>query len=199
MTLLAQWILAIMVWQSPPELAVLRATYPEAKETIEEREERYEALANALAEVVATEAPVYSGTHGRAHTAAVLLGISFAESGWRKDVDLGIGPHGRGDGGLAVCVAQVHAVDGDQRYSSGRALDLLSSRHECWHSALRLVRSSWGCRHVNGMSGALAAYASGHCHGGLHESAVRMALAERFYRHNEPPSDKEIEGELSDH
>src|SRR5262245_66320038 len=115
---LAGWLLGVMVATAPPG----RSRFPtEARETPEDGRARYAAIAHAVAEVALDpdERPLFSGDRARERTAALLLSISWHESGWRRDVDLGIGSHARG-GGRYHCVMQV-AVDRSGRASGWTA------------------------------------------------------------------------------
>src|SRR5262249_30979675 len=87
---MATWLLGIMVAAVAPG----RARFPrEAVESEADGRSRYTAIARALADVALDpeEKPLFDGPTGRARTAAMLLALSYHESAWRRDVDLGLG------------------------------------------------------------------------------------------------------------
>src|SRR5262245_33047462 len=92
--LLAAWLVAIMIKAVPPGKYL---EPPENVETDADARARYEAIAGAAAEVALdpNERSVFPGDDGRRMTAALLLSLSMYESGWKRDVDLGIGKHNK--------------------------------------------------------------------------------------------------------
>src|SRR5262245_32288767 len=105
---LAAWVLSVMLSAVPPGKSRHSS---EARESAEAGRTRYAQIARAIAEVTSDpkEEPLFDGPRGREKTAALLLAISYYESHWRRDVDLGIGPHAHG-GGRYHCMMQI-AVD----------------------------------------------------------------------------------------
>src|SRR6185436_9297345 len=101
---LASWLLGVMVATVPPGRSRVPA---EARESAEQGQARYAEIADAVARVALDpeERPVFGGKLGRERTAALMLALAFHESRWRRDVDLGLGTHGR-----YHCLMQV-AVD----------------------------------------------------------------------------------------
>lgn len=104
-TSLHQWVVQRMVSWLPPGRSFIK----DALETPEEGKKRYEEIAQALISVVfdPNEKPIFGGQYGRSKTLALLLSVAYFESGYRKDVDLGLGPLARGDNGQSWCMMQV--------------------------------------------------------------------------------------------
>lgn len=166
---IASWALAVMLSWSPPETAVAHSFVPEAQESAEERTRRYLQIAVAIEDVVSEGAPLYSGPHGRHYAAAMLLGISYMESGWRRDVDLGIGKLARGSN-LDSCLMQIRT---DQE---GHAR-LTADRRACFREGLAIVRRSISaCRDLP-REEKLAVYASGSCRSNAGKEASRKRIA----------------------
>ena len=114
MDLITAWLLPFIIAVAAPG----RPQYiPEAVETKDEGTVRLSSVAEDIATVVwnEDERPIFKGGQGRARTAAVLLSIILYESSYRKDVDLGIGKHARGDGGRSWCLMQINIGKGTTR------------------------------------------------------------------------------------
>jgi len=98
-----------------------RSFIKDAIETSEEGEARYEQIADAAISVAydPDEKPIFGGKYGRAKTLALILSIAYFESGYRKDVDLNLGPLARGDKGESWCMMQFRlgrpSFDGDTK------------------------------------------------------------------------------------
>jgi len=164
----------------------------DSKETVAEATSRYESIAKDLVDVVfdPNEKPLYDGPNGRVKTAAVILAIDSFESGFRKDVDYGIGSQSRGDHGSSWCLGQINLgdnrfllkPDGSFEYSSkegwsGR--DLVNDRKKCFRAQLAILRLSYQCP-ITDDEQKLNLYASGSCYGGVWHSRNRMKRAQRF-------------------
>lgn len=147
-------VLSWAMRELPPDRYAALPTYPEARETAEERAERYAEIARDISDVVLEDRPQASPT-ARRRTAALLFSIAIHESGLARDVDLGpCAPArlkiGGCDGGRAVSLWQVQNHD-------------LPTRKDAARTALRLARRSLtACRHLPTRY-QLAAYASGTC------------------------------------
>jgi hypothetical protein len=103
------WVLTFTNMYAPPG----RPQYlPAAQETREEAVARYESIATDIHEVLQGEKSLFGGKHAKARTTAVLLSLMLHESGFRKDVDFGIGPESRGDGGRSWCMLQQNIGNG---------------------------------------------------------------------------------------
>jgi hypothetical protein len=175
---LVAWMVGIMMSTAPPG----RAFPAEFVETKEDGAQRYAAIARSIAQVALdpNEEPVFGGELGRVRTAALLLSISYFESGWRNDVDLGLGGRARGDAGRSWCLMQV--MVGNGRTAEGwTGLDLVASRERCMRAGLHLVRRSTQACRGRPVDQWLNAYASGRCEAGVPESRARMSKAKRWF------------------
>ena len=210
---LIAWILSFMVAAAAPG----RATYiTEATETKAEAQERYEAIAGDLAEVVwsPNEKPLFRGSDGRARTAAVLLSIMLHESAFRKDVDSGIGKHARGDSGRSWCMMQINIGTGKTlpwnkvkyRFAKPVCPEDKPATSQCdpkeeieeAMTGQDLVEDRRNCMRaglhlIHGVRCGglpvrewLRAYASGSCENGSVESQARMDLAISWYGRHKP-------------
>lgn len=200
MELVIAWILSLMTAVAP----MGRPQYiPEARETLEEAQERYESIARDAIEVVydSSEKPLFSGDTARIKTIDVLLAVATFESGFRKDVDYGEGKLSRGDGGKSWCLNQINlgkanaqgktrdrivvTIGGGYRFTTKAdegwgGEDLVSDRKKCFHAALAVLRSSFGSCGATSLQDKLKQYASGSCDKGETESRRRMGLALRW-------------------
>ena len=175
--MLASWLLGVMLATAEPG----RSRFPvEARETPEEGRTRYAAIARAIADVSLDpqEAPVFTGEHARERTAALLLSVAYHESGWRRDVDLGLGPHARG-GGRYHCIMQV-AVDRGKHASGWTGAQLVESRQRCVRAALDVLQRAKGSCRAQGPDAWLRLYTSGQCTRGRKAAEARMHTARRW-------------------
>lgn len=170
---LEAWALAILLAKAPLSIADLPA-YPGWEETQAERLERYQGIAHAAVEVGRTRT-----------TVAKLLAVSFHESGWARDVDLGPcyrgkdGKSPRCDGGRASCMMQVRTDV--HRWKSE---DLFASREACFRAGLELLnRSGKACAKLGPLY-AYDSYTGGACIDGVslgHSRGLELfSLVERF-------------------
>jgi len=203
---IAAWLVSLITLGAPPG----RPQYePAARESIVQAEERYQGIAEAIAEVAFNpkETPV-SGN--RTFTAALLAALAYHESGFRRDVDLGIGrallaKSGWNDFGRSWCMMQLQlgAVPLPTELSSSLSkskgwavthnshakttegwsgLELLEDRNKCFTAGLHVVQRSIGsCKHLRQLDW-LRSYASGNCTDGASHSALRMRTAIRWAR-----------------
>jgi len=153
------WILSLLIAVSPPGRVPSRESYDDAIV-------RYESIATDLEAVVTDAAPLYSGPHGHAQTAALLVAIAAHESGLRRDVDEG---ETRG-GGKDACLLQLR-----------NRPDAATDRRTCFRVGLRLVRASLAACRTMPERERLAAYASGSCERGRPESRAMLDAAKRLY------------------
>lgn len=199
---LIAWIVAFIALQAPPG----RATFtPEAQETKEEALARYESIAKDVAEVVMDEEPLFKGPHGRIKTATVILSIMTYESGFMRNVDLGLGKLGKGDNGRSACMMQINIGKGrtfDWNRAKGRPAlpsdpteevekgwtqaELLADRKKCIRAGYRIIKISF--RGTSGLPATewLRIYASGKSTEGSTESRLRMGLALRYFGAHKP-------------
>lgn len=168
---------------------------PEAKEDRDQGSERYEQIATAIASVAydADEQPLFPGKRGREATAAMLLAVSYIESGWRRDIDTGEGRtrlarlYGTNDRGNSWCMMQIHlGKRGDDsarvtaRGWTGR--ELLEDREKCFRVGLDMLRLHMNqCRRLP-QSEWLRSYVSGSCRHAGEESRVRMSTYNKWLR-----------------
>ena len=188
------WILALLLLLSPPERRAefqrnaQRVLPAEQKETAEEGHVRFADIARDLAAVLYEEEtkPLFPGKRGRERTAAVVLAVAHLESGFRKDVDLGVGKIGRGDHGRSWCLMQVQAgvtgtvPSGNDLTRTYTGSDLVTDRKKCFRAGIEMIRQSLSACRDQPLKDRLAVYASGSCDKGLAESQMRMALAGRI-------------------
>jgi hypothetical protein len=186
---LSAWLVGVMMTTLPPG----RAQPPDAAETVEEGKARYGEIADALANVVLdpSEPSLWRGPSGRARTAALVLAVSYLESGWRKDVDLGQGKHARGDDGNSWCMMQMHVGRGTT-LEGWTGPDLVASREKCFRAGLHALRRSQRACRSRPIEEMLNAYASGTCTRGAAESRQRVGLAMRWYDQYPRPHEEEV-------
>jgi hypothetical protein len=153
------WALAIMLAWAPPG----RSRIKEAVETPEAGAARYAEIAREAAQVVfdPAERPMVAGPRARSQSLALLLSVALHESGFRRDVDLGLGPLARGSG-TDSCLMQIRVGKGQTPEGWAHA-DLVADRKKCFRAGLRLLRRSIGaCRSLPPLDW-LSAYARGQC------------------------------------
>jgi len=188
------WLFGLMTFLSPVERAVTVPTWPGWQETVEERSQRYEAIAEALYEVAfdPIEPSLFGGGRGRSRTAVFLLAVAYHESGFVKDVDEGPcyrgkdGKNGRCDGGLAACMMQLR-VGAGTTIEGWTKEELFADRTKCFRSGLRAMRKSFrACEHLE-EDYKLNVYASGTCTRGHHRSKEIVSIARRMLDRQKPP------------
>ncbi len=185
--------------------------YPDAKESVEDSISRYDEIAQAAFNVAfdPAEPPVFSGARGRSETLALMLSVAGTESGFRKDVDLGVGNHSRGDSGRSWCMMQVmlsqpnletkktkmrvvldgllwkYAYDGKTGWGGE---DLVQDREKCFRVGLHMIRNSLKSCEYLPLSKRLSVYASGSCKSvnGQKRSREKMDTMNRFLRKSPP-------------
>ncbi len=163
------WILSLMLAALPPAR--------QAPETEDAARARYEAIAGDIAEVVASEPPLFKGKVGRERTAALLLAVAFHESAWRLEVDTGLS---RGDAGRSCTLWQFNLGRGEL------CDELLQDRKKAVRKALDFVRRSQrACR--GPVENMLRVYASGSCERGQTASKTRVETAQRWFAARPPP------------
>lgn len=178
---------------------------PEAKETKDETEIRYNSIATDIATVVMEEDPLFKGPHGRIKTATVMLSIMYHESGFRKDVDLGKGALAKGDGGRSVCMMQLNIGGGrtfdwnkvQKRFALDKdppievekgwdAKEIAADRKKCIRAGYRIMKHSFTLTASLPVTEWLRVYASGNAEGGSRESKNRMGLALKYFTEHTP-------------
>lgn len=210
-TSLHQWVVNRMVSWLPPGRSLVK----DAKETPEVGRQRYEEIANTLISVVydPQEPPIFSGKYGRARTLALILSVAYFESGFRKDVDLGIGPLARGDSGRSWCMMQIMLgkpeANGNSRTRillNGHAYkmtsnpnegwggnELVTDRTKCFRIGLNLIRKSFlSCTQIP-IEDRLSVYGAGKCLVNWAPSRYRVRKAQDWLTNDKPPLvDREV-------
>ncbi len=172
---LAAWLLSIMLASIPPGRSLRPA---EAKESVEQGRARYAAIARALAEVSLDpkEKPLFSGKDARSRTAALMLAISFYESHWRRDVDLGLGQRRS----RYYCMMQIGAGKG-KTMEGWTGQQLVESRDRCFRAGLHILqRGQRVCAKSKDKRAFVYHYASGYCDRGRKAVAKRWRLLDRW-------------------
>jgi hypothetical protein len=204
-TLIA-WLLTFMVAVAPP---TRKHWYSYAKETPEEALVRYQSIAEDIVSVLYNpdNLPLFVGSEGRARSAAVVLGVMFFEGGFRRDVDLGLGPMSRGDGGQSYCLMQIRVGKG-RTTTWNKALnrfgrwndsetdlvqgftgpEMVQDRKKCIEAGYRMIRSSFAACRSLPVADWLRVYASGTCEDGdgAHASRARMNVALNWFNGHRP-------------
>ncbi len=178
------WILALMLHLSPEERWHHK---PGFEETKAERLARYEAIASDIEAAVSQGGTIDTR---RDRDAALMVAVTFMESGFEKDVD--VGPCYRGDGnntrcdsGRAACIAQIRIRDGVTSESihgvAGlKQEDLFRDRKKCLEIAKFMLARSFRACAKDGRDARLDVYASGRCGFGRDEGKKRLKLQERL-------------------
>lgn len=208
------WLLTFMVAVAPTNR---RQFYPDAQETQQEAEARYNSIASDIVSVVYNRdnPPLFNGPDGRSRSASVVMGIMMHESGFRRDVDYGIGRYGRGDGGRSWCLMQIKTGDGrtatwnkaknrfkqwgdpeSELVQGWTGQELVTDRKKCIEAGYRIIRASFQmCRSLP-VADWLSVYASGQCAtegDGAEKSQARMNTALNWFNAHRPPfSDADI-------
>lgn len=168
---LATWLLGVMLAATPPG----KSRFPaESVESEADGRARYEQIAGALAEIALDpeEKPVFDGARGRERTAALVLAIARHESGFRRDVDLGLARHANG-GGPYFCMMQVSVKGRTPEGWTGA--DLTSDRRRCFRAGLHILQHARGSCRAEGPEAWLRLYTGGTCDRGRQAAEQRMA------------------------
>jgi hypothetical protein len=188
-----RWVFDFIVTHAAPGR---KLWYPNAAETVDEAIDRYESIAHDVVSVVYSPdfKPLFKDpVNGRSRTVSVILGIMFHESGFRKDVDLNLGKHSRGDNGQSWCMMQLMIGNGrtlkwnfvenrmplpndkpEHLFSGYTGDELISDRVKCISEGYKIVKSSFGSCWKLPLLDKLTSYASGQCD---HESQDPNILA----------------------
>jgi len=195
------WIESTMRRLSPPERPHHE---PAAQESRAQAEQRYHDIAEAIVDASfdPNAEPVFAGSRARQNTAMLVAVMFHFESGYRRDIDLGLSRarlarSGWNDFGRSWCMGQINlgrkqlpdpenqgqlieeSASTTQEGWSGR--DLIADRRKCVTATIRILRQSIDtCRSLPS-SERLAMYAAGTCgsESGKRASRVRM---HRFLR-----------------
>ncbi len=148
---------------------------------------RYESIARDAATVAFDdqESPLFSGPHGRAQTALLMLSIASYESSYRKAVDEGTG---RGDHGRSFCLMQIRVGEGMTR-EGWTGQDLVAERTRCFRAALHILHGSFNICHGLPVEDRMSAYATGRCFENAAVSRSRIGRARTWWlNHPAPPA-----------
>ncbi|WP_437288750.1 hypothetical protein [Sorangium sp. So ce406] len=183
---LIAWAVGIMVTWAPPGTSLIK----DAIETPEAGRARYQEIASAAAKVAydPESKPLFGGPRGRAETMALLLSIAYYESGYRRDVDLGLGKLSRGSG-VDSCLLQVRVGAGKTREGWSHE-DLVGDREKCFRAGLALIRRSFGACRKQDARDRLSAYTRGRCIVNDKHSRARIGRALNVPR--APMTDEEV-------
>ena len=163
MTSLASYVLAAILSWSP---VAVHASYEHTAGT----EARLASIAADIADVAATEPPLFAGPDGRARTAILLAAVASFESG-RFDGRVQSCQR-RGDNGKALGLFQTHATWAES----------CTTVREAARVALGRMRESFARCEQNEPDTWLAAYASGSCSRGFFAARHRWERAAEWMR-----------------
>lgn len=167
----------------------------DAIETKAEKQQRFYDITKDIMEVVYEEnEPAiwsYQGDMRREASLFTLLSIAYFESGFRKDIDYGIGKMSRGDNGSSYCLMQIHLGNGKTK-EGWTGEDLVNDRKKCLRTGYRMVKSSFGSCSNLPLDERLTMYASGKCGIGLPESRARIGLAKHWFTRAPKIKDQEV-------
>lgn len=210
-TSIHQWVTGRMVSWMPPGRSLVK----DARETPDEGRKRYEEIADALISVVYNpqEKAIFGGKYGRARTLSLILSVAWFESGFRKDVDLGVGPLSRGDSGQSWCMMQIMlgpaGIDGNTKRriviegnnykissdpnEGWGGLDLVSDRTKCFKVGITLIRKSFLSCTAIPIEDRLSVYGAGKCIANWQPSRYRVKKAQEWMTNDKPPmTDEEV-------
>ena len=198
MNVVVMWLVGIIAIWAPPGRKI--ETFPDAKERPSEAMDRYKSIAEDLVAVAfdPSERPLFKGPPrtARAKTALLMAAIALKESGFRKDVDFGLGKMGRGDQGRSVCLLQLNVGAGKVPLpgepGTWGAEDLLKDRKKCFRAGLHMVRRSMSaCR--GSILKSLSGYTSGSCEKGHQASENRIRAYQRALERSPLPPERSLE------
>jgi hypothetical protein len=216
--LAVSWVLSIITTVYNPGDKIY---YKDAQETVEEAEARVNDIAGDVVEVVYNPEtkPLFLGEYGRVKTAALVAAVMTNESGFRKDVDYGLGPYSRGDGGRSWCLMQLNI--GKKRtikwnwvqdripkwndleseiFEGYYGQELVTDRRLCIVEGMKLMSASMkACKRLP-LQQRLAGYVIGSCSNpdGYPGSEDRFATAMRWYNARATMLTKFIENKIGE-
>jgi hypothetical protein len=173
-------------------LAAMMAWSPLADhEYYESREEtfaRYVAIAQSVAKVALdpAEPPLFGGPNARMETGLFMTSVAFYESGgFRRDVELGLGKHGRGDSGRSWCLMQVNVGGGttEERWTGP---ELVNDREKCFRVGLHRIRQSFVHCKDRTFIDRLSGYTDGRCRDDANASHRRTKRAIEYWESHPP-------------
>ena len=202
------WLISIMSILAPLDK---KHVVPEAMETPEQTQERYEQIAQAIYEGAYDESvpPVFMGKKARAQTALLVVTVFYTETGLRRDMDLGtsrdrLRPEGLNDYGRSWCMGQLNigrrVVNGEETsvrttVEGWTGPELYADRRKCVVATINALRRSKGACQRLPISEQLAVYAAGNCvwTAGKVASRVKMNMFFRLWgTHGTVPAEDDI-------
>ena len=192
------WLFATMLAAVPPERLSYGRTNADAAETVEQVKARYEEFAGVVARVAydPAEKPLFDGPDGRARTAALMLSVAFYESGFRRDVALGVGRFSRGDHGRSCTPWQFNIGTSKNLYGH-TCEELLADPDLAARDALQMMRSAVSVCGALPLDERLSLYMSGRCAPKMKGARRRYATAMRWMnRRTEAWADYQISESL---
>lgn len=201
------WLLSTMTAISPPARPGL--IIPEARETQVEAEARYKEIAEAIVDGSLQTKSLFKGEHGLSKTMMFVATVFYVESGYRRDVDLGLGRArlgrlGVNDHGRSWCMGQINLgkrsiSDPDQpgvtidtsattTKEGWTGKELLEDRVKCVVTTINRARQSFGACYSLPREHWMAAYAAGTCNSesGQRSSRTRMSMFARLLKNHRP-------------
>jgi hypothetical protein len=173
---LVAYVLSAMLTWSPP----LQHQYYERPEATLAR---YDGIAKTIAEVALdpAEPSLFGGPDGRAETALFIASVAFYESGgYRRDVQLGTGTHGKGDGGRSWGLMQINIGNRDTA-EHWVGTDLVNDPAKCIRAGLHRMRESFTHCHALAFNDRLSGYTDGRCREGAVAAHRRTERAVAFW------------------
>lgn len=213
------WLLTIMTSLSPPHRTHFE---PAAQESYAQADARYREVAETITDgsFAGDVTPVYGGRYGRQQTAVLVVVWWHAESGFRRDVDLGLArarlaKSGWNDFGRSWCMGQINLGRKSMPDPSNPGMmiedspaatpegwtgkDLCSDRSKCFRATVRTMRQSFSACRALPVSERLAVYASGTCtsEDGRRLSRTRMRQFHSWFAKGRPQfTDEDMLAEL---
>lgn len=196
------WLLSFMTTMAPLDRPQF---YPDAKETRDQAQARYESIAKDIHTVLWNQPALFTGPDGRAKTAAVMMSIMLHESAFRRDVDFGLGSAGRGDGGRSWCLMQIQV--GQNKTATWNAKynrfkqwgdapedlvqgwtgdEMVKDRKKCIEAGYRIMKASFEMCKSLPVDQWLDVYAAGSCGSGVPQSRVRMNTGINWFNGHAP-------------
>jgi hypothetical protein len=201
------WIFSLMTALSPPDKN--RVSY--AQESLEDATARYQDIAESIVRNVYDPniKPAFGGSKGRLQTALLLTMTFNWESGFRRDVDMGLArgitaKKGLNDFGRSWCMGQINLgrmskIDPENPNESiensvkttpegwtGR--DLVEDHDKCVITTIRMLRSSLGDCKERPLEERLVTYITGKCDSEEGAALSRTRMSAVFARGAKMPN-----------
>lgn len=189
MSLLAKWILGVLLVISPPEKMAKNVP----GETADEIQARFEHTATVMADVIDGRGALFKGADGKFKTAAILVGIMKFESELSRDVAVGTR---RGDHGKSWCYMQImvngkHNIWGDDEMKTWTGQDLVEDWNKCFSVGYEIVKYSLRSCGSYKNGDILSGYTTGTCKNNEKKAQHRWNYAQWLLRTNPIPAEPE--------